>query len=130
MAITVTRKTSWFTGYLAIPLRLNKKYVRDIDNKETVILDLPTESSSLSINWIHLPKMMVQDGDQIMIRNSRLWISLDIFLIITIFPVFFWSLDNFSSRNDQMLRIAWSLLLLISTLVPRVNLVKTNAKNS
>lgn len=124
MSITITRRTGLLSGLQPVTVRLNKKIAREIAHKETITLDLPSPSSTLSINWINFPKMTVQDGDQIEIRISLIWICLFIFLIISLFPTFLTSPADYWSSNYYSLRIAWYCFLLIVNFMPRFRLVK------
>lgn len=77
MSIRITcqaRVMTTFSPKLAI--RLNKKYVAEIENKETISLDIPNNMTLLSYQFLDYPNIKVSNGDHIIIKRNYITLTI------------------------------------------------------
>ncbi|VTS34340.1 membrane protein [Streptococcus porcinus] len=72
MSIIIKRisgKKSFLKNTIAI--RLNKKYVSEIANNESIELEIPTENSLLSYNIFDYPRIRVSNEELILLKRNK-----------------------------------------------------------
>lgn len=91
MSITITcqaRIMTTFSPKLAI--RLNKKYVAEVGNKETIALDFPNNMTLLSYQFLDYPNIKVSNGDHIIIKRNYITLTIRwAYILIYFFFIYF-----------------------------------------
>lgn len=125
MAITVTRRNSWIYSLPIRNIRINDDYRASISNKERISLELPEQEAILSLNWINFPKVIVSDGDQVLIKDNAysliIFVTLLINLIINVIALA-------KSYNLPYSTLSMSILVLLNAFVPQYRLVKISGQ--
>ncbi|VTS13113.1 hypothetical protein [Streptococcus pseudoporcinus] len=82
MSITIKRissKKSFLKHTIAI--RLNKTYVAEIANNESIALEIPAENSLLSYNIFDYPRIRVSNEELILLKQNKVTLTLRIFYL-------------------------------------------------
>lgn len=108
MSITITcqaRVMTTFSPKLAI--RLNKKYVAEVGNKETIALDIPNNMTLLSYQFLDYPNIKVSNGDHIIIKRNYITLTIRwAYILIYFFFIYFFKKNiTFNKSHQHLFRI-------------------------
>lgn len=91
-------KPSRFFHYtFPIAIRINKKYIQEIVNLETVTIDIPENNALLSYNFFDYPRIRVSDGDTVTIEHHQISRLLRFLVTTTYFLFYFLAPSSFTS---------------------------------
>lgn len=130
MTITIrsqARKCSFFGRFIdgnKLAIRLNKKYVSEIGNKETIELEIPEDDTLLSYNFFDTPSIRVSNGDYIIIKRNKLSFALDVLVLLLLISSIICLTYSSDYESSHLMTFLFSLTILFSAILPDYCFVK------